>query len=182
MREFQKALTIPINYSSTAEPSTAALVEITRIDNLLSDTKIDEIEEDMSSVDDGSLSDSVSASFSKKNIELRTKRTISEVKTKNPKQKKFFIHKAHSLKKQCESRSKSPVKSVVQSIKNSSNKLKFMKMKSIAFKTPLESKVTIKALESDKKIGITDNEDASPGKHKFKSSRDLDYGIISPVR
>lgn len=134
--KFQKALSMPLNFTRVNEPNSAS-PEQHGIDILLSDMQIDEIEEDMKSVEEEEDSDADSSYFSKKQSDWKSKKNISE-KAKPPKEinkKKFFIHKAQSFKKTRESGSRSPIKGVIKNIQSSKRKITFMKMNSVAFKT-----------------------------------------------
>lgn len=50
MDEFQKALTMPLSFTSAIEPDSSGIDRI-GLDQLLSETKIDEIDEDEKSVE-----------------------------------------------------------------------------------------------------------------------------------
>jgi hypothetical protein len=180
MEEFQKALSMTLNFSSAIEPESWVIDRI-GLDQLLSDTKIDEIDEDEKSVDDNSWSDSEN-SLSKNPPELKWKRNISEVKPKLSKKKTFFVHKANSFQKKCNYRSKSPVKSIIENIKSSSRKIKFMKMNSIAFKAQKESKDMEGYSSLSKKPSMSSIGESDSSHKKLLSSKNLERTIISPIR
>lgn len=185
---FQKALSMPLNFTRVNEPKSAS-PEAQGIDILLSDLQIDEIEEDMKSVEEEDDSDADSSSFSKKQSDWKSKKNISEKSKPTSKinKKKFFIHKAQSLKKTRESGSRSPIKGVISNIQNTKRKIKFMKMNSVAFKTTdwkMSERWSIVGQEQSVSSCEEDGGDTSPhnGIFKFGSSKDVSRTIISPIR
>lgn len=178
MAQFQKALSMPINFTKACEPHSA--VDMANLDQLLSDIKIDEIDEDAKSVDDDSSS--CSPSPSQKPMEVKLNKQVSEKKDKKLKRQAFFVHKAQSFKKTCESRSKSPVKNIIQNIQSSTRKIKFMKMNSIAFKNQSDSKMSERYSVFSKKNSVSSSDENEDQGFKFSSSKNLERTIISPIR
>lgn len=171
MLKFQKALSMPLNFTKITV-NNADDLDSSPLDRcLLSDTKIDEIEEDEKSVNSSSSSSDTNP-FEKKKTELKSRRNVSEKKC-NKNKKKFFIHKANSFVKQ-QTRSISPVKNVIQNIKNSSRKLKFMKLNSLAFnKTHNESKLSERPSTNSRKNSVSSNENDGTS-FRFNSSKQVD--------
>ena len=183
----QKALSLPINLNApTADNDNAKNLE----NELFDDNKIDEWEEDIQSIDETSED---SLDIPDKQIQLH-KRNASEgnqvlslnnsnvgnscvnkaKKSIGWTKKKFFIHKANSFKKQ-ETRSRSPVKGVLQNIQNSTRKIKLMKMNSLAFK-----------IASDKRIpngsGMAENSISDIDEDSETFIDNNTNSIISPIR
>lgn len=182
MMNFQKALSMPINVMSPSSPNSAALDPFS--DKMISDLRIDEIQEDKDSNDDSSSSVSDADSFSKRQEDYNTnaKRNVSEKKsTKKLNKKQFFVHKANSFKKQRHVRSNSPVKNIINNISGAKRKLKFLKLNSIAFKSQNESKVSEQhSMRSHKNsVSSSDYFEMSPGKAE---GEEKDKPLIFPIK
>lgn len=174
MLKFQKALTMPISIIKT---------DNTGVETKLTDLKIDEIDEDLKSSDSSKSSVSQSDLFFKKQDEYRSNKNVSEKKcVKKLNKKHFFIHKANSLKKPYQNRSVSPDKGVINNIKNSSRKLQFMKMKSVAFQSKNDSKISQQnSIYSNRQsISSSDEFEISPISTNIGSG--YVRSIISPIR
>lgn len=186
--QFQKALSMPLNFTRVTEPNSAEVNKANQgIDILLSDLKIDEIDEDKDSVDE-SCSSVSSNHFTKRQSEWKSRKNVSEKKCNKINKKKFFIHKAHSFKKTHDARSISPVKGILQNIQSTKTKIKFMKMNSVAFKaqesrvSEMYSNVSPQSVSSDEEGEDDESKEGRVPAHKIRSSKNISRTIISPIR
>lgn len=164
----QKALSLPLNMDRKEQKRERVS---SPLDNYLLDEKIEEWEEDIKSVD-SDASDSF-IQLQKQATKRGNEKHLSEKKQMPAHAKKFFIHKGVSFKKTV-SRSKSPTKGVLENIKNSTRKIKFMKLNSLAFKAD--------AKQSARGSAIGDrSESSNDDEFKFGSNKSINKTLISPI-
>ena len=91
------------------------------------------------------------------------------------------MHKANSFKKTIVSRSKSPIKTVISNIQNTSRKIQMLKLNSIAFKRTSDPKSSEKEdqFSHNKSNSNCDEEEKS---FNFPSNKNIERTIISPIR
>lgn len=171
MLKFQKALSMPISITQTNNAG---------VETKLIDLKIDEIDEDLKSSDDSKSSVSESDNFFKKQDEYKSNKNVSEKKcVKKLNKKHFFIHKASSFKKPHQNRSVSPDKGVISNIKSSSRKLQFMKLKSVAFQSKQDSKIS---QQNSNKQSTSSFDEFEISPMSANQGSEFVRSIISPIR
>lgn len=175
MMDFQKQMTMPANIFSTRGDEKKLFDDI--------DLKIDEHVEDMES-SDASVSDS---DLMSKKPSIKPKRNVVSDKkwgAKKDKKMNFFVHNAKSFKKQKKIVSMNTTVSVTHKVASTKQKIKMIKMNSVAFKDISTKKMGGSRSPSPYKgtLSPSVSQDSSNEDQGSPDINDFDNAIISPIR